>query len=93
MGVVVCAVQAELIDPMSEDSRVLPVTEVGRIVYVESTNTSSMRLCEKLGMRREGVFVEFISFTTDDAGNPIYENTMQYAILRHEWMSGAAAIR
>jgi len=60
--------------------------------YVEDHNKSSQRLCEKLGMRREGVFVEFVSFTTDDAGNPIYENTMQYAILRREWMSGSPAI-
>ena len=60
--------------------------------YVEDHNTSSQRLCEKLGMRREGVFIEFVSFTNDDAGNPIYENTMQYAILRREWMSGASAV-
>lgn len=53
--------------------------------YVEDHNKSSQRLCEKLGMRREGVFVEFVSFTNDDAGNPIYENTMQYAVLRREW--------
>lgn len=59
--------------------------------YVEDHNTSSQRLCERLGMRREGVFVEFVSFTNDNAGNPVYENTMQYAILRREWMSVAAA--
>jgi len=57
--------------------------------YVEDHNTPSQRLCEKLGMRREGVFIEFVSFTKDDTGNPIYENTMQYAILRREWTSGA----
>ena len=61
--------------------------------YVEDDNTSSQHLCEKLGMRREGVFIEFVSFTNDAAGNPIYENTMQYAILRREWMSGAPAIQ
>lgn len=55
--------------------------------YVEDYNKPSQRLCEKLGMRREGVFIEFVSFTNDDAGNPIYENTMQYAILRREWVS------
>jgi ribosomal-protein-alanine N-acetyltransferase len=60
--------------------------------YVEDHNKPSQRLCEKLGMRREGVFLEFVSFTNDDAGNPIYENTMQYAILRREWMSGTTAI-
>lgn len=53
--------------------------------YVEDHNGPSRRLCEKLGMREEGVFREFVSFQKDDAGNPIYENTMQYAILRHEW--------
>lgn len=53
--------------------------------YVEDTNTSSQRLCEKLGMRQEGVFKEFISFRNDDDGAPVYENTMQYAILRREW--------
>lgn len=53
--------------------------------YVEDHNTSSQRLCEKLGMREEGLFREYVTFQNDEAGNPIYENTMQYAILRHEW--------
>ena len=53
--------------------------------YVEDNNTSSQRLCEKLGMRREGLFREFISFKKDVKGIPIYENTMQYALLRKEW--------
>lgn len=56
--------------------------------YVEDHNKPSQRLCEKLGMRREGVFMEFVSFTKDDGGNPIYENTMQYAILCREWLLG-----
>lgn len=55
--------------------------------YVEDTNASSQRLCEKLGMRQEGLFREFISFRNDDSGAPIYENTMQYALLRSEWLS------
>ncbi|TWA74395.1 RimJ/RimL family protein N-acetyltransferase [Azospirillum brasilense] len=53
--------------------------------YVEDTNIASQCLCERLGMRKEGLFVEFISFTTDSDGAPLYENTMQYAILRTEW--------
>lgn len=53
--------------------------------YVEDHNLPSRRLCERLGMREEGVFKEFISFTTDAASVPIYENTMQFAILRKEW--------
>ena len=46
---------------------------------------SSQHLCEKLGMRREGLFREFVSFVNDADGNPIYENTYQYAILKKEW--------
>lgn len=53
--------------------------------YVEDTNLPSQRLCEKLGMRLEGVFKEYISFKNDCDGTPLYENTMQYAILRKEW--------
>ncbi|CCJ05622.1 GNAT family N-acetyltransferase [Methylocystis sp. SC2] len=53
--------------------------------YVEEDNIASQRLCERLGMRNEGLFREFVSFVTDDDGAPIFENTMQYAILRKEW--------
>jgi [ribosomal protein S5]-alanine N-acetyltransferase len=53
--------------------------------YVEVQNVRSRRLCERLGMRPEGLFLEFISFGADANGNPIYEDTMQYAILRREW--------
>ena len=53
--------------------------------YTEDYNASSQKLCEKLGMRREGMFMEFVSFVNDSDGNPIYENTIQYAILKKEW--------
>ena len=53
--------------------------------YTEDYNLSSQNLCEKLGMRREGLFREFVSFVNDADGNPIYENTYQYAILKREW--------
>ena len=53
--------------------------------FTEDYNTASQRLCEKLGMRREGLFMEFVSFVKDKSGNPIYENTYQYAILKKEW--------
>ena len=53
--------------------------------YVEEDNIASQRLCERLGMRNEGLFREFVSFVTDDDGAPRFENTMQYAILRKEW--------
>ena len=53
--------------------------------YMEDYNLSSQRLCEKLGMRREGLFKEFVSFVNDEDGVPIYENTMQYVMLKKEW--------
>lgn len=54
--------------------------------YVETTNHPSARLCEKLGMRLEGVFKEFVTFHNDARGQPVYEDTMQYALLRSEWL-------
>jgi len=53
--------------------------------YTEDYNLHSQHLCEKLGMRREGVFREFVSFVNNPDGTPHYENTMQYAILKYEW--------
>ena len=53
--------------------------------YTEDYNISCQKLCEKLGMRQEGLFREFVSFVDDAEGNPIYENTSQYAILKKEW--------
>lgn len=53
--------------------------------YTEDYNTASQRLCERLGMRLEGLFLEFISFVNFPDGTPRYENTYQYAILKKEW--------
>ncbi|MDN6029468.1 MAG: GNAT family N-acetyltransferase [Lactococcus plantarum] len=53
--------------------------------YIEDDNYPSQKLAEKLGMRREGLFLEFISFVTID-GQPKYENTYQYALLKKEWL-------
>ncbi len=53
--------------------------------YTEDYNKSSQHLCEKLGMRQEGLFKEFISFVNNPDGTPRYENTYQYAILKKEW--------
>ena len=57
--------------------------------YTEDYNLSCQKLCEKLGMRREGLFVEFVSFVNDSEGHPIYENTLQDAILKKEWEAAA----
>ena len=53
--------------------------------YTEDYNIASQRLCEKLGMRKEGLFKEFVSFVNNEDGTPKYENTYQYAILKKEW--------
>ena len=53
--------------------------------YTEDYNLPSQHLCEKLGMRREGMYMEFISFVNEPDGTPHYENTMEYAILKKEW--------
>ncbi|MER2053761.1 MAG: GNAT family N-acetyltransferase [Clostridia bacterium] len=53
--------------------------------YTEDTNLPSQHLCERLGMRREGLFMDFVSFINNPDGTPLYENTVQYAILKREW--------
>ena len=53
--------------------------------YTEDYNIPCQRLCEKLGMRQEGLFKEFVSFINNPDGTPLYENTYQYAILKKEW--------
>ena len=55
--------------------------------YTEDYNVPSQRLCERLGMRREGLFLDFVSFINNPDGTPHYENTVQYAILKREWKS------
>ena len=56
-------------------------------LYTEEDNLSCQRLNEKLGMRKEGVFREFVTFVNDEKGDPLYETTLQYAILKKEWKS------
>jgi RimJ/RimL family protein N-acetyltransferase len=53
--------------------------------YTEDDNISSQKLCKRIGMREEGLFLEFISFIDNEDGTPHYENTYQFAILKKEW--------
>ena len=53
--------------------------------YVEDDNLRSQNLCKRLGMRREGLFMEFISFVSNADGTPKYESTYLYALLKKEW--------
>ena len=53
--------------------------------YVEVDNLPSQKLCKRLGMRHEGLFLDYISFVKNADGTPKYEDTMQFALLKKEW--------
>ena len=46
---------------------------------------SQILLAEKLGMRREGIFYKECYFKRDATGEPIWIDSLQYALLREEW--------
>lgn len=48
-------------------------------------NTASWRLLERLGMRREGHLLHNIWFCKEKNGNPIWQDTYEYAVLKEEW--------
>lgn len=48
-------------------------------------NTSSWRLLERLGFRREGHLIQNIFFKQDEYGKPIWCDTYEYALLKEEW--------
>lgn len=48
-------------------------------------NTASWKLMERLNMRREGQLKKNIFFKRDEAGNPIWNDTYEYAVLAEEW--------
>ena len=56
-------------------------------LYVDDYNARSQHLCEKLGLRREGLFREFVSFVDGADGNPVHENALQPAAMKREWMT------
>lgn len=55
------------------------------IAMCNPDNEASWRLLERLGMRREGYLMKNIYFHTDDKGNPIWQDTYEYAILAEEF--------
>ena len=50
-------------------------------------NTASWRLLERLKMRREGHLRKNIYFKCDSYGNPLWIDTIEYAILKDEWLA------
>ena len=55
--------------------------------HADPLNPASWRLCERLGMRREGRLVKNVFFKRDEDGNPIWKDTYLYAILAEEWLA------
>lgn len=52
-------------------------------------NRASWRLLERIGFRREGHLLRNTAFSTDAAGNPLWQDTYLYAVLAEEWLSRA----
>lgn len=60
--------------------------KVRRIVAMcNPENEKSWRLMERLHMRREGHFLQDVSFRTDDQSNPVWQDTYAYGLLAGEW--------
>lgn len=55
------------------------------IAMCNPENIASWRLLERLSMRREGHLIKNIYFKKDKAGNPIWQDTYEYALLEEEW--------
>jgi ribosomal-protein-alanine N-acetyltransferase len=48
-------------------------------------NAPSWKLLERLGMRREGHFLQKAFFRRDGEGNPVWHDAYEYAVLAREW--------
>ncbi len=53
--------------------------------HCDPRNDASWRLLERLGLRREGHVRQAASFSTDDAGRPVWHDAYLYAVLDSEW--------
>ncbi|MBP1045857.1 GNAT family N-acetyltransferase [Enterococcus sp. BWM-S5] len=48
-------------------------------------NTASWQLMERVGMRREGTLKKNVFFWKDEQGNPIWQDTYEYGLLKEEY--------
>lgn len=51
-------------------------------------NAPSWKLLERLGMRREGHYLQKAFFRHDKDGNPLWHDAYEYAVLSEEWRDG-----
>ena len=49
-------------------------------------NERSWKLLERLGFRREGYLLQNVCFKKDEAGRPIWTDTLEYGMLASEWL-------
>lgn len=57
------------------------------IAFCNPLNVASWKLLERLHMRREGHLVKNTWFFKDKNGNPIWQDTYEYGIIKEEWQS------
>lgn len=55
------------------------------IAMCNPENTASWRLLERLGFRREGHLRRNVFFRRDESGQPLWQDTYEYGLLREEW--------
>lgn len=56
--------------------------------FCSPENVASWKLLERLGFRREGHVKQNVSFRQDANGDPVWQDTLLYGILRDEWLNG-----
>lgn len=60
------------------------------IAMCNPQNKASWKLLERLHFRKEGHLLKNIYFKSDEQGDPIWQDTYEYAILFEEWLSQTA---
>lgn len=55
------------------------------IAMCSPRNVRSRNLLDRLGMRREGLLLQNVYFKTGPDGEPIWLDTLEYAMLKTEW--------
>jgi RimJ/RimL family protein N-acetyltransferase len=55
------------------------------IAHCNPFNENSWYLLERLGFRREGHLIKNVSFKCDESGNPHWQDTFLYGLLKEEW--------
>lgn len=57
----------------------------GASMPIPRIRTCQASICVRGSACGEGLFMDFVSFIKNSDGTPLYENTVQYAVLKKEW--------